>query len=227
MAERLLSLSPGCQLAAVTLYLEDSVGLNEYNLAVLAELHRWLAHLEMPFIIGGDWNVEAQDLIDSGWPSLVGASVAAPLEPTCNGKTYDFFVVSRELEPLVQSVVSRLDTPNGPHCLVLMQLDARWAKPMVEVLRAPKKFKLDFELDDGAKKRRDDFMATVVWHEFGPQDHEGAIGQWFDMAEEALIQAPRPAAGRGAAPPWPVARAEALEGSSRSSEGGQPQRSSL
>ena len=90
MAARLLSLSAGCQVAAVALYLEDGAGLNEGNLAVLAELHRWLPQLEMPFIDGRNWNVEAQDLIGSGWPDLVGASVAAPLEPTCNGKTCDF-----------------------------------------------------------------------------------------------------------------------------------------
>ena len=153
------------------------MGLNEGNLAVLAELHRWLAHLEMPFIVGGDWGVDAQDLVESGWPDLVGASVAAPLVPTCNGKTCDFFVVSRELESLVQSVVGRLDAPNGPRCLVLILLDARWAKPMVEAPRAPKKFELDLAQDKEARTRRDDFMATVVWRDLGPQDHESVIGQ--------------------------------------------------
>ena len=61
-------------------------------------------------------------LASSGWLALVDGVVVAPALPTCNGNTYDFFVVSRGLVPAIVRV-QRIDdaglSPHWPARLVL------------------------------------------------------------------------------------------------------------
>ena len=187
MIARLLSLGKGFTFAAISLYLEDKIGLCGGNVAILEELHRWCAHLEVPFIVGGDWNVGADEIQESGWPELVGAVVVAPGTSTCNDQEYDFFVISSELEGMVQWVETRIDTPHGPHCLVHMELDACWERPMVQIQRAPKRFELEFPADEAARRRRDAFAEGAEWRSLEEVDTEKAVGEWFDQAEAALV----------------------------------------
>eukprot|EP00959_Pyramimonas_sp_CCMP1952_P137925 2887028-Pyramimonas_sp.AAC.1 len=59
-------------MAMISVYLEDSIGLQGPNRQLLEEVHSWCAHLDVPVIIGGDWNIEASELSTSGWPELMG-----------------------------------------------------------------------------------------------------------------------------------------------------------
>ncbi|CAK0881151.1 unnamed protein product [Prorocentrum cordatum] len=56
-----ISLGKGATIAVISVYLEDSVGLQGSNRQLLAVLHEW-----PPFVIGGCWNIEASELMDSG-----------------------------------------------------------------------------------------------------------------------------------------------------------------
>eukprot|EP00959_Pyramimonas_sp_CCMP1952_P278915 5831705-Pyramimonas_sp.AAC.1 len=65
--------------------------------------------------MGGDWNIEASELVDSGWPALIGGAALAPGSATRNDNEYDYFVTSTALEAMVGSIAAYADTPNGPH----------------------------------------------------------------------------------------------------------------
>ncbi len=62
--------------------------------------------LGLPFIIMGDWQVLPSEMLSTGWPDAMGASVVAPTLPTnlVSRRTIDYLVMSRELAALVTSV---------------------------------------------------------------------------------------------------------------------------
>ena len=98
-----------------SIWLIDSQGLSESNLAILAEAAALLHSISGPWIIGGDWNINPQVLQGSGWLDVVGGKIVATPLPTCNGSTYDFFVVSMSLAHVVVGT-SRIDNAGfSPH----------------------------------------------------------------------------------------------------------------
>lgn len=49
-----------------SVYLRDGVGLNEENEATLHSIAGWLKAWGKPFVLGGDWQMSADALINSG-----------------------------------------------------------------------------------------------------------------------------------------------------------------
>jgi len=106
----------------ISVYLKDSTGLGETNLAILQELSAIIAMLSGPWIIGGDWNLEPQALKDANWLNLVHGTAVFPCVPTCNSSVYDFFVVADALVCTVAGI-ARVDGaglhPHAPSRLYL------------------------------------------------------------------------------------------------------------
>ena len=83
----------GCHLG--TPYCFSGVGItHKSNLDLLESMAHTLSGLIGPWILGGDWNCTPQELEETGWVRRVGGVIHAPEAATCNGKTYDFFVVA-------------------------------------------------------------------------------------------------------------------------------------
>ena len=80
-------------ICVVSIYLKDSVGPDDFNLKVLHEAASFVNSLEIPWIIAGDWNMEPSSFAGPNWLELVKGKIMAPASPTCNKKTYDYFVV--------------------------------------------------------------------------------------------------------------------------------------
>ena len=98
-----------------SVYMKDGDGAGETNQAILAELAAILGAVRGPWIVGGDWNMAPEVLARSGWPSIVEGRVAAPDQPTCNDKVYDYFVPSEALSESVAGVVRLSDGGCNPH----------------------------------------------------------------------------------------------------------------
>ena len=102
------------------LYLDCNLGVTGVNLLKLQQLRDRLAMSRLPFIIGADWNMTPDEPEESGWLRQVRVAVKVPAEVavTCTsgrGRIIDYFVVSRDFEPLVIKTGAALDTPWGPH----------------------------------------------------------------------------------------------------------------
>ena len=78
----------------ISIYLKDSVGMNHENKLVCEHVCTLVRCLEGPCVIGGDRNMEPATLARSGFFGMMRGTIVAPELPTCNGKIYDFFVVS-------------------------------------------------------------------------------------------------------------------------------------
>ena len=78
----------------------------EVTNAVLAAVQTEAAlHVNTLIMIGGDFNCTPAQLTDTGWLNKVGGVVHYPTDATTDkGKTYDYFVTSISMSPLVETV---------------------------------------------------------------------------------------------------------------------------
>ena len=73
----------------ISLYLIDTVGLNEANKLILEEVTVAIKSIKGPWILGGDWNLVPNVIAESGLLQMVGGTLLAPTIDTCNDNVYD------------------------------------------------------------------------------------------------------------------------------------------
>ena len=122
----------------VSLYLEHSVKVTGMNVDILGELQTFLNELSEPFIVGADWNMEPQTLESSWWTRAVGGAVVAPPFPTCDGRIYDYFVISAALAALGPQVEALRPATTHPHVPVRLQFSQLGALATVWTLLQPR-----------------------------------------------------------------------------------------
>eukprot|EP00973_Karenia_brevis_P065680 9128973-Karenia_brevis.AAC.1 len=66
----------GVDIASV--YLIDGEGPSEANAKILDELGEQLLYLNRPFVIGGDWQMTADELDSMGWVQRCGGCIVKP-----------------------------------------------------------------------------------------------------------------------------------------------------
>ena len=196
---------------AGSMYLRDRVGPSHpSNLDVLDYAARRISALTGPWIIGGDFNCDPAALAETGFVDLIGGVIHAPSDATCGKRTYDYFVVSRDLSPAVYSVHAVADGPCRPHCPVRMLVRAAPRAMLVRHLKAPRGFPA--RLPHGPPTLEDTLEATKAYALFsGPAAGHALVNDHFpkflDLVESQLVnvagldtmQAPRHK-GRGKGP---------------------------
>ena len=108
----------------MSVYLWCSEGLSTRNLDLLQTVAGALVELNGQWLIAGDFNMPPDVLRQSGWLNVVRGAIHAPDAPTCNGKTYDFFVSSVCLAPAMKEVLVVADAGTSPHVPVRSSLFA-------------------------------------------------------------------------------------------------------
>ena len=71
----------------MSVYLWTGESLVERNAALLQRLSLLLKSIKWPWVVGGDWNVDAAALQQAGWPGKLGCQLFAPTLATCNDKS--------------------------------------------------------------------------------------------------------------------------------------------
>ena len=113
----------------------------EPNLNLLHAIASQLVGINGPWVIGADWNFTPSELTGTGWLELVGGAIVAPNGPSCNGKVYDYFVVSKSLLHAV-AITQRLDdSVHVPHTGVRLLLRSRLRAVCTRTLVAPSGFR--------------------------------------------------------------------------------------
>ena len=123
----------------ISLYLWTAEGLSARNLAVLQHVAWIIQRLRGPWLIGADWNVSPAMLIASGWLHLVGGAIRASGHATCGGNEYDFFVICRRLDCMVEAVFRINDAGFNPHSPVRLWIRGMARDLKIRVLLPPKK----------------------------------------------------------------------------------------
>ena len=58
-----------------SVWLKHVEGLTEDNMAILQVISTALTKLKGPWVLGGDWNVSPDTLVNSGWVESVGGMI--------------------------------------------------------------------------------------------------------------------------------------------------------
>ena len=181
-----------------SLYLVTGVAAGDRNLGILHKVGNELRTHGRPFIVGGDWQMTAQELIATGWCDLYGAVVVAPPEsgvPSCKGfggqqgRTIDFFVVAKAVVHLVSgcSVVEEAST--GRHRPVRLELRGQQQRPWVKVLKVPKAFPKERPVGPTPKGPSWTGLSTelAVNPPRGKEDLQKVYDCWAGLAESELL----------------------------------------
>ncbi|CAK0830723.1 unnamed protein product, partial [Prorocentrum cordatum] len=113
----------------ISVYLTTKIGMVEPNVSYLGGLLQLVSLLPGPWVAGGGWNMEPQDLQE--WARRVRGVVAATGEATCGSSKLDFFICSQTLASSGMEVVSVLGTPVCTHVPVLLKLRRLHARATV------------------------------------------------------------------------------------------------
>ena len=85
----------------VSLYLFSGIGLSVDNMYLLEQVGAYLHAVDLPFIIGADWNSKPAELTDSGWSQAGGGSIvsagAPSYEAAGQSSELDFFLVRNDM----------------------------------------------------------------------------------------------------------------------------------
>ena len=117
--------------------------MGQLNLELLTQLAKRAKLQPRPFIMMGDWNIEAEVLQQEGqgWLSAIGAQVMAPGQPTCfSGKahsTLDYFVVHGSLVQQVQQITVQ-PAAFKTHMCVLLAIQGTDKRRWTWQLKMPK-----------------------------------------------------------------------------------------
>ena len=129
---------------AGTVYCQDGAGAAG-NWHILGPLGEALTAMGRPFVIGGDWNMEPNELDGSGWPARIGPELVRPrgvngTRRTTGGlRMYDYFAVSTSLLGRVLECTV-LDWPTSPHHPVGLRLRCGGPEAKVRTLHSPRAF---------------------------------------------------------------------------------------
>ena len=139
-------------------------------------------------MVAGDWNCTPEQLAETGWIGLVGGCICAPRAPTCNGKVYDYFVVSRCLRQSVHSVVTLVDGGLAPHRPARLFLRAAPRHDKVRCIAGPKGFAARMPLGPDREMTAVDERANAIasGESVARVDLDGHFGQLVDLVEECL-----------------------------------------
>jgi hypothetical protein len=113
-------------LACFSAYLQDMVGWNDINVAVVQQLALVTYLLDQPWLVSLDANMDPQQFMDNDIVRSMGGRLVRASGGTCrhkdNWKCYDFFLVSQDLWHSVVGVEKFADWPTTPHVPVGLRI---------------------------------------------------------------------------------------------------------
>ena len=132
----------------ISIYLWHSEGLSERNVALLHAAGEAIASFGGPWMMGGDWNMEPEELMRAqGWLARVGGTIRAPEAPTCRsalgGRVIDYVVLDMRIAGAVQCIFADLAFPASPHTAVVVRMRCTATRDLARLLVRPRAFPSD------------------------------------------------------------------------------------
>ena len=125
-------------------YLTDKMKFTGRNLTKLSNIATAIQSQGKYWILLADWNMEPQELTETGWPEAIGGEVLKPKggDFTCSagkGAMLDYAVISKKAQQMVISFTIK-ETPWGPHQGLVMELAAQPEAALAWRLPTPARF---------------------------------------------------------------------------------------
>jgi len=203
--------APGLgSLAIYSAYCLCGVGLNHTNKDLIGKIHEFNAVHGLPWMCGADWNMQPNDLAESGLLGVMKAKIIAPEDPTCIAptslRTLDFFMVDELIYDGFEHPTVIDDSVTRPHrpTQTSIKADLKEAKVMkfrtnqklpteavVGPRRKPQCFDLPRELAKLAKEAFDRNDVTRGAELYADAFHCWAVAAEVEVAEASDIVTPR------------------------------------
>ena len=122
-----------------SVWLRDTEGMTDENMAILQAVSQALTKLKGPWILGGDWNMPPEELMKSGWVDSIEGVIVATKSNTCNNSVFDYFVVSAKLRHAVRGIQLVNDHAFSPHHPARMYIDGNARRKQARRIRKPTK----------------------------------------------------------------------------------------
>ena len=123
----------------VSVHLKYSVAMNFENKMVCEHVAATVRCLQGPCVIAGDWNMEPAILARSGFLAMINGTIVAPELPTCNGKVFDYFVVTNNFLHAVAGAQRIEGVGTHPHYPVRLLLRGDARRFAIRTLSRPKR----------------------------------------------------------------------------------------
>ena len=163
-----------------SVWLRDTEGLSEENMQILQAISRALTQVKGPWILGGDWNIPPEVLMESGWVDSIEGVIVAPKVNTCNNSVYDYFIISVKLRHAVRGVQVVNDHQFSPHHPTRMYIDGDARRKLARRIRKPTK--IPGILPHGPAGPDAAFPADDMINE----DTPAAVKAWYSGARQEL-----------------------------------------
>ena len=107
------------------------------NVALLSGLAAFVEQLQFPFVLGGDWQMQPEDMCETQLPEFLGTSVCKAVAHTCRAKlgedefslwSIGWFLVDDELVEGVDSTEVAREEPCRPHRPVVLTMKGELAQ---------------------------------------------------------------------------------------------------
>eukprot|EP00959_Pyramimonas_sp_CCMP1952_P417368 8744454-Pyramimonas_sp.AAC.1 len=138
------------------------------NFQIIMKLAERLRGVNMPYIVGGDFNCTPHEVLESGTLKYFEADMFHPTVATfSSGRTIDFFVVSNQL--VVDEVEALVDIQisTHSHVPVRLQVSSDAVRPRVCIVPVPRAFPVDRPI--GCQRGEHDSAWTDVGQEVEAQ----------------------------------------------------------
>ncbi len=169
-----------------SVYLRTAEGMSDANVDILQHVAEDLAGVRGPWILGGDFNMTAEELAASGWLDFVGGVAIVPPTPSCNGKAMDFFVVAETMSNAVLGAAVVEDAAYSPHSAVRLYVAAAPRSLHKRGLIAPKR--IGASLPAGCLPR-----SAAEALQYGAVAGGTCVSEWILRAHLASGSSPQPA----------------------------------
>ena len=126
----------------IIIYLRTAENLSDLNLMILSQIFNIAALFPGEVLIGGDWNMEFDQLSQCSWISYLGLKLVAPKNVlhTCSsgqGRVIDYFLASPNLAPFIDIDVEYA-VPWKPHAGLRLSFPARLRQFVAPTILLPK-----------------------------------------------------------------------------------------
>lgn len=114
----------------ITTYFYDSIGLDELNHKILVQIDVCQRLIGLPIIVIGDFNIEYEDMVQSGWLDVPKLKAFKPDEITSTlygieDRVIDYVLMSESIVHIFKFLKPVFNTPWRPHVSLALGIHSR------------------------------------------------------------------------------------------------------
>ena len=186
-----------------SIYGHCNMGAKGDNLKLITSIPQIAESLKLPFLMGGDFNIEPSKLASNGFTSRANTTMVVPTRSTCithswkGGSTIDYFVCTKGIEKLISKTSVLIDTAIATHRPVHIEMGIHFKPTCFAKLVVPPALPKEMPIGPSPREpyqweRAEQVLAEAIAHATKAatrQEHTRAARKAQDRAYHYLAKA--------------------------------------